>query len=81
MLPDDSSYDMYNITRPEHVVSVSRDVIADIALGSGLNMNDPLKPMPAFLGPFGATKPAIADTPIDLPSILIPLLHQSELTI
>jgi hypothetical protein len=70
---DNSShaYDMYNITKPEHVVSISGDVVSNIALGTGLDMDDPLKPMPAPLSPFLVGQPTVVDgSPIDIPSIL-----------
>jgi hypothetical protein len=64
------AYDMYNITKPQHKISISGDVGSNIVLGTGLNLDDPLRPIPSPTWPFAASKVTAANQgPIDLPSI------------
>jgi hypothetical protein len=62
---------MYNITKPQHKIRLSGDVVSHIALGSGLIIDDPLRPSPAPVSPFATAKVTVVEkVPIDRPSIL-----------
>jgi hypothetical protein len=65
-------YNTYNITKDAYVLPISRNILTDVKLGGGLNLDDPMDPMSAPLPPFAGNllAPSAEGQPIDVSSIL-----------
>ncbi len=46
------AFDMYNVTKENHLIPLSGEIGSNVLMGSGMNLDDPDNPVPAPLGPF-----------------------------